>query len=287
MKVCAGVKPQRSTMIAVECLGTFCVTVNGKQITRWRAGKARQLFQYLLLRDGHVVTRDCLNELFWPNSENFQGSTSLKVAVHGLRQVLNEAQQAANGGGPSSVELRYSNGGYVLKTTDVWMDFKELEHHIKAGRQYEQQGQLDQAKEAYLRSAELGGGDFLPYESDHWVIEQREWLRDQVLWALEWLACVALEQHDYLGAMSWSRRILDVDPYREEAYQRLMTCHARLGQLGRVKRWYDLCVHRLNDGLGVRPQPTTSAVMRLALGLPESSHGTVAMEGWPDQRHPR
>lgn len=283
MEVCVDAKQQCSAMIVVECLGNFCVTVNGNQITRWRAGKARQLFQYLLLRDGRLVTRDYLNELFWPKAIDCHGSTSLKVAVHGLRQVLNEAQETANGG-PGRFELRYSNGGYVLKTTDVWMDFKELERHIQAGRRHEQQGQLDQAKAAYLRSVELGDGDFLPDENDHWVIEQREWLRDQVLWALEWLSCVAMEQHDYLAAMAWSRRMLDVDPYREETYQRLMTCHARLGQLGRVKRWYDLCEQRLSDGLGVRPQPTTLAVMRLSLGSSEYSNGSVPRQGWSTPR---
>lgn len=253
-----------SKTITVECLGGFRVTAHGSQITRWKAGRARQLFQYLLAREGQVVHRDRLNELLWPNSDARE-STSLKVAVHGLRQVLDAAQRDASANESSHFEVRYSGGGYALETKGVWTDFKELEARIESGRQYERQGRPDQARLAYQRGVELNTGDFLPGEHDYWVIEQREWLRDLVMWALDWLSSTALSQHDYLDAIAWSRQIIEIDPYREHAYQRLMVCYARLGQLERVKCWRDRCVHRLGQELGVRPQRATFEILREAM----------------------
>src|SRR2546429_2971538 len=72
-------------VVTVQCLGTFAVTVRGTPIRRWQAGKARALFQYLLLRRGTPVPRGTLLEALWPDADT---SLSLRVAVHALRQIL-------------------------------------------------------------------------------------------------------------------------------------------------------------------------------------------------------
>jgi DNA-binding SARP family transcriptional activator len=36
-----------------------------------------------------------------------------------------------------------------------------------------------------------------------------------------------------------------------------MLCHARLGQRGRVRCWYNLCRHTLRSELDIDPEPET------------------------------
>lgn len=72
--------------VHVKLLGEFAFSTPGGEWIRWRANKARSLFGVLLVNKNIVVGKDRLRELLWPDVD--RPSTSLKVAVHALRKVL-------------------------------------------------------------------------------------------------------------------------------------------------------------------------------------------------------
>ncbi|WP_225821736.1 AfsR/SARP family transcriptional regulator [Streptomyces naphthomycinicus] len=253
--------------VEVRCLGDFSVTLDGRPVLKWRAGKARHLFQYLVMNRGRLMLREHLYEALWPGNEWSPGSSSLKVAMHALRQVLRTEEDRA---GQAAVTIEYRDHGYILHADRVWVDAEEMEHHLERGALVERHGDSTSAADHYRRSVALYRGEFLPGETTDWVTEQRQWTRSTVLRALHRLRELALHDAEHAAATEYCRQILDVDPYQEEAYQTLMYVHGTRGELGSVKSWHDVCARRLSQGLDAQPAPRTRRLLDDAL------HGRLA-----------
>jgi DNA-binding SARP family transcriptional activator len=248
--------------VSVRLLGTFSLTIDGSQVHRWRAGKARSLFQYLLVHRGHVVLRDKLYEVLWPDSVWSPNSSSLKVAMHALRQILHIDQ---DGSGADGVRIVRQDFGYALYADRIWVDVDEFENRFRAGRAASEAGDEDLALTCYADAMAVYEGDFLVGDTADWVIEQREWCRSIALRALQALCAGAVRRRDYSEILYWCRRIIELDPYQEQAYQMLMEVHGSFGELGTVRRWYDLCSRRLRDELDVAPSQETTRLYNRAM----------------------
>jgi two-component SAPR family response regulator len=247
--------------ITAQCFGAFSLRVGGVPVERWRAGKARSLCQYLLIHRGRLVLREKLHEVLWPGSERRPNSSSLKVAMHSLRQIL---AVPGDSGEPAACIVHHDNG-YRLHADDVWVDLEQFEAFYDSARSADLHDDRETAVEHYRRAVDLYRGDFLAGESADWIDEQREWAKAMTLRALDRLRIGAIVQHDYLQAVDWCRRTLQLDPYQEEAYQTLIYVHGRYGDLGQVKSWYDLCVRRLRGDLDVQPMPATEQLFHRAV----------------------
>jgi two-component SAPR family response regulator len=243
-----------TALMVVRSLGDFSVTIAGIPVESWRAGKARNLFQFLLFNRGHVVPRDRLYEVLWPDSEGDR-STSLKVAAHALRRIL----------GTDEVSISYQDVGYLLRCEGVWIDIEQFESAIEAARAAERDGDTGRALAAHHRAITLYRGDFLDGETAHWADEQRQWARSMVLGSLNHLRADAMRRSDPGAVITWCRRILSIDPFLEEAYQNLFVVHGMLGELSQVRNWHDLCAQRLRDGLDTAPSHRTRKIFELAL----------------------
>lgn len=238
-------QPSTGMPVAVRLLGDFSVDVGGRSVGPWRGGKARGLFQYLLLNRGRLVVRERLNEVLWPGTDRARGGSSLKVAAHALREVLSRVPAEAG------LELIYQDHGYLLRAERVWIDVDEFERCCNTGG--------DRA------AMQLYRGDFLGTESSPWAMEQREWYRSLALRVLDRLRDAALHGGDDIELVTWCRRSLEIDPSREATYQALMAAHARFGELDRVHSWYRMCLRRLREDFGVEPTPETHRVFIEAL----------------------
>jgi DNA-binding SARP family transcriptional activator len=260
------------TSVAVTMLGSFGLTIAGQPVERWRAGKARCLLQYLLMRPGRVVSRQALQQALWPESRAAQHTSSLKVAVHMLRSILTSAT-ATIADSPDAPVLRIDTHdyGYSIEVHNVWVDFLRFEKLIARAQDSGACVSQAQALKLYHEAAALYSGDFLIGLDMEWADVRREWLRSLMICALEKLAALHLERDDYIGVINSCYRLLEMEPFHEQSYRTLMTIHGRLGQPTQVDRWYRLCVSRLEGGLQVAPSEATRSVYRSstrALGRP-------------------
>ncbi|QNP66637.1 AfsR/SARP family transcriptional regulator [Streptomyces genisteinicus] len=260
--------------ISVYTLGAFELAIHGKPVQQWKAGKARDLFQFLLLRQGHVVPRETLHEALWPGSFWSASSSSLKVAVHALRRVLANYQASPGGTSTSSLRLVTRETGYTLQTSGLWVDSEVFDDLVDQGHRAESAGARQEAGRHYRAAAELYGGDFLAGAPMEWASVHREWLRSRFLYVLQQLAESSMLEDNPLSVMRYCRRILEIEPYREESYRMLMYTHAQLGQLNQVRRWYDICATRLREDLQAAPEPAT----RLAYS--RAMHGRLDADSW-------
>jgi DNA-binding SARP family transcriptional activator len=254
--------------VSVLCLGTFELYIDSLPVQGWRSGRARALLQYLVSRHDRPASRDALIQALWPEPDAVAAASSLKVAVHALRQVLS-ANQSADGAPALSVRAHESS--YELSVVgQLWLDTEQFEKSCARARRFEADGQVDAARLEFAHAAELYRGEFLPDAWDDWALLRREHLRDAHLYVLARLADFVFEDGHYDACIHWCEQLLADDRCREDTYRLLMRCHGRLGQPGRVRRWFELCEHTLRADLGVEVDAETEHEYRLALR--ESSH---------------
>lgn len=245
--------------VSVYCLGPFGLSVYGRPVEGWRPGKARALFQYLVTNRHRNVGREALIGALWPSPDALAAGSSLKVAVHGLRQWLSQLA------GGDLLTVNAQGSGYQLAAQGLWLDVEEFERCCTRARGFEASNQRREALAEYERAAELYRGDFLQDSAEDWTIFRRESLRDRYLIVLARLADEALAAGDYAACIDRCQRILEFDPCREDAYRALMVCHAGLGQRGRIRDWYAVCVRTMNAELGVTPEAETTSLYRRAV----------------------
>lgn len=243
--------------VAVYCLGSFQLAVGGAPIDAWRAVKPRALFQYLVSHRGRAVARETLVEALWPDPDTAPAGTALKVVVHRVRKLLGQTAR--------QLEIHATDEGYRLDGSDLWVDVEEFERSCNVARRHEAAGRAADAAASFARAVDLYRGDFLEDVTDEWVVLRRERLKDQYLLSLARLSDAAFVELDYERCIERCQQILAHDPCREEAYRVLMLCYAYLGQRGRVRRWYEVCVQTLRGELDVDPEPDTNATYQQAM----------------------
>jgi DNA-binding SARP family transcriptional activator len=61
-------------------------------------------------------------------------------------------------------------------------------------------------------------------------------------------------------AIQYTTEVLDLEPFRETAYQQLMRLHATMGNRAEALRVFGQCRKLLRDELGASPSPQTEAM---------------------------
>ncbi|WP_051871240.1 AfsR/SARP family transcriptional regulator [Streptomyces sclerotialus] len=245
--------------VRIRFLGDFALTVNGSPVEQWRAGKARGLFQYLVTHRGRTLTRERLYEALWPDADRSADSSSLKVAAHALRRVLDAHPDRP---GPAGIRLSYRDFGYVLDVADLWSDVDRFQELVHGGLRAAGREDTGLARTRLRAAVALYGGEFLRGESADWVVEQREYLKSMALRALAVLRTDAEAREDFAELIEVCRRTLEIDRHHEETYRTLMAAHGRRGEFAGVRSWYELCARRLRDELAVAPGRETERLLR-------------------------
>jgi len=80
--------------------------------------------------------------------------------------------------------------------------------------------------------------------------------------ALECLAAVALTNGEHPLAAQLAREVVELEPFRETGWQRLMRALAAGGNRAEALRAYARCKKLLADELDVRPSAETEAIVK-------------------------
>ncbi|HEX5570000.1 MAG TPA: bacterial transcriptional activator domain-containing protein, partial [Ktedonobacterales bacterium] len=113
-------------------------------------------------------------------------------------------------------------------------------------------------------AARLYHGDFLASETSaaagEWIATHRAALRQRWLDALALLAGLLVSTEDYARAATIYRRLIEADPYQEQAHRALMLLLARQGERAQALRHFESLTRLLRDELATAPTPETAAL---------------------------
>ncbi|MEZ4736990.1 MAG: BTAD domain-containing putative transcriptional regulator [Caldilineaceae bacterium] len=170
----------------------------------------------------------------------------------------------------------------LARTQPYWLDVEVLETALTLPPTAHNVATLAAAAELY-RAEFLDG--FYVQEApvfEQWVLTERTRLRTGVLHLLHTLAHYHAEQGALLPAMDYARRILQLEPWREEAHRQLMLLLAQSGQRSAALAQYELCRQALRSELEVEPDTVTlDLVARIRAGSIDkgtSNKGTELVE---------
>lgn len=189
--------------VRITTLGRFAVEVDGEEVptSAWGSRLARQLCKRLVAARGWPVTRDELFELLWPyETDRHVLGPRLSVQLSSVRRVL--------------------HGGVVADRESVRLDLAEVATDLEALHRAEDD---EAAVAAYT-------GEFLPEDVyEDFTRATRDEARARFVLAASRLADRALAVGEPDRAVELSRRLLEADPYDEDAHRRLVTALVRAG----------------------------------------------------------
>ena len=215
-------------------------------------------FGYLLINRQRVHPREVLADLFWGDRAEEQARNCLNTTIWRLRKILESE--------PTEKDT------YLKRTTlgevgfnpecDHWLDVSFFEKQINALLKKAPEI-LDSNEAGRLeRALDLYAGDLLEGLYDEWALRERERMRSLYLKALERL----MRYHGHTGnhdkAISCGRKILCLDPLREEIHRAVIRFYRRGGHRNRAIRQYKNCCEILKQELGVPPMEETRALYK-------------------------
>jgi ATP/maltotriose-dependent transcriptional regulator MalT/DNA-binding SARP family transcriptional activator len=255
---------QKTTRLAIRCLGPFVVIREGVQLDKaaWPRAAPRRLLQYLLLQD-RPVHREEIIENLWPDVEPRHGANQLRVALTHLRRVLEPDRSARQ---PSHLLLGSASTLAVARDRlDVDLD----RFHRALVRAASAEGPL--RSQALAEAVGLYRGPLFaddPFEE--WAHAQRDRLARQFVEALSLLAQTEEEEGHHEGALARWQTAIDADLYAEHAYRGVMRCSLALGRSADALRAFQTCAQSLAE-IGAAPSAETLALYDLIPGPSQRS----------------
>ena len=254
----------------VSLLGPFQVTHDATPLSGFAYDKVRALLAYLVVEADRPWRRETLAGLLWPDQDDRSARHSLSQALFSLRKALGErdADSPLLLVTSDTVQLNSDAGlSSDLRRFTELLDACERHPHRDVGRCRACARRIEAAVDLYR--GDLLEGFTLPDSVlfDEWLLVRREQARERVLMALGRLANFFETRGAWEQAARSARRLIALDPWREDAVRQLMRQLAWSGQRPSAIEQFDRFEERLADELGVEPeQETLELVARIRQG---------------------
>ncbi len=259
--------------LRIRLLGEVHITVGKRPVSGLPSRAAEALLIYVACHR-EPISRERLADLLWDDRDPKQAAANLRSVLSSLRRQLGAFLTVDR----QSVAFRHERAAPV----DA-LAFEEGLADLLTGEPA--RGRSDAGAVERLRTLlTLYDGDFLTgfflregRGFEEWAALQRERLRRQAIIGLRRLVDHALVGGDYAQGLVEAHRLLNLDPYSEEAHRQLMLLLARTGQRSAALRQYERLRQLLADDLGVSPlEETTELYERLRAARGIGSHNLPA-----------
>lgn len=245
--------------IYVETLGGFRlyrgVTVMDEK--EWDGYLPKLLLKAIVTHGSHPLPKDQLIEALWPEVTPQSGERNLKITLHRLRKAL---EPEMNKMFRSSYVYLKANMIYLdeeLCKTDL-NDFFSL---YRRGERKEREGDIEAALLIYDKAIDLYKGDFLPEELYiSWIGTKREELQKLYISLLYKIADIKEKRGTSKVAIDCYKKIIQIDPFSEQVYQRLMILYSNRRMQTEAIKVYQDCCKALLEGLDTEPEALTTSI---------------------------
>jgi DNA-binding SARP family transcriptional activator len=236
-----------SIRVTVRCFGSFELTQDGYEVDlSGLRPRTRALLHLLAAHGGRAVHRDQLCEALWPHADAGSALRNVQVAVSSLRQAVPVAL------GRDVPVVRREGERYALDLgEEAVFDVAVFESALARARGEMARGQQSAALEALDEALARQREPLLAADgSVGWLVERRDRLVEDAVWAAIELSRRLLDQGMAAAAAEACQRGLRLDPYRDELWCRLVSAADRAGDQAEAAR-YRRRYHQVLCELGV------------------------------------
>lgn len=237
-------RPQPPIMLKAVLFGAPQVHHNHKVLTGTLSGRCLALFAYLALSE-QPQARGHLADLLWSEIGEQQARQNLRYVLYDLRKLV---------------------GDYLIVTRDTvafahhqpcWIDAKVFTKHLTLDDTVVDLALLQGVLQLYQGELLTGFAIQNAPGFEEWLSAQRRYFHEQTVQAFLLLADRALAAGDYASGLTASRCLLQLEPWREEAYRMQMRLLAYSGHRLEALALYATCRQAVQAEFGVEPEEAT------------------------------
>lgn len=218
--------------------------------------QGRIAFVYVAAHPTCTVGRAELVAAIWGDEPPAELESALNAILSKLRRALKLV-----GLGPPETSIETRHGSIALRLpADTWIDLEDARNALDEAEGAWKRGDVASAWALANVAVSVGRRPFLPDLEAPWIESRRAAHRAMLVRGLERLAEVSRVNQEPELAVQYAGEVLEVDPFREPAYQRLMRLHAEAGNRAAALRVFGRCRDLLRDELGASPSPQTEAL---------------------------
>ena len=249
-----GVPSAAAESIQAFMLGPFELRASGTRISDrgWRTSKAKELFALMLLDRQQAIARDDLVAQLWPETDAASALSNFHFTLHALRKAL------ASAGASEATSVVRTDAGYRLALPlSIHVDLEVFRRSLRRGREARDAGRSREAVQHLRAAVAVHRGEFLADLSAPWIDRHREETNRQLVAAAKELATLELEWKEPREAVRPLEKLLQREPYDEEAHRLLMRAHHESGDAALAMRHYQALEAMLRRDLGAEPEAAT------------------------------
>lgn len=232
---------------------------HGQHLIRERQFPGRQgriAFVFLAVNRRRAIHRDELLGAIWPDDAPGQTDSGLDAILSKVRGMLKNAGLPA----PDSGVVVNSKTIALQLPGHAWIDVEAAANALDEAEGALRRKDMLTAWSTANVAVVISRRPFLADVEAPWIESQRAALRAMQMRALHCLASVSAANAEPLLAVQHAQEMIELEPFRETAYQLLMKMHAAAGDRAEALRVFAKCRELLRDELGVSPSPQTEAV---------------------------
>jgi predicted ATPase/DNA-binding SARP family transcriptional activator len=249
-------KPQ----FELTLLGSFQLTIDGEPVSTLTSEKIQALLAYLAVEQTQSHSREALAELLWPDRP-------AGGARQNLRQALSRLQRALPATAEPLLQLSRQTVRFH-RASHAFVDVAALTERLAQVQQHAHETVVScqVCCERLTTAVTYYHGDFLDGlfcdspAFDEWALLKREWLRREVLRALDLLVQHHEAAQEWQAAYRFAWRRVEIDPLVEEAHQQVMRALAHSGRRTAALAQYATLTQLLREELAVAPAAATTAL---------------------------
>ena len=202
----------------VTLLGDFSVTCNNTTVSdrQNRSKKPWNLIEYILVNHGRFLHQNELLALIWSDDTEESSAGALKVLLHRARKLLEPVVDTDDS------DLIILKKGEYFWNSDCETSI-DAEVFASLFKKAEKESSTAKKIELYEKGAELYKGDFLKNNDENWVIAYREYYHNVYIKLITALSDLYIGADRHEDNVRLCRRAIEIDPYREDLYYRLIS----------------------------------------------------------------
>lgn len=219
--------------------------------------QGRLAFAYLACERERAVTRQELAEAIWGDHLTVAWDSGLTALISKLRAAFGRI------GLDGRAVLATTDGGYWMRLQPgAWVDLEGARHSLHNAESAAAAGSFNTAYGDAVVAATILRRPFLEGNDEPWIHSRRLILHAQRVRALDCLVDALAWNGELTLALTHADEVIELEPYRERGYQRLMRLHSQLGDRAKALQVFERCRTLLSAELGVDPSPETMSVHR-------------------------